>query len=273
MNIQGARKWLEDNPVGVGLGVFCGVLLLALVSLLALSSLPVSSGWVDSDGEASEADMDLPRLAENRPIDDYSIITRRPLFNESRQPGLEGDSAGGDELLPEDVVDAPDVELAGVVITPTLRMVTLKRKDDDRSLVAFEGQPIEADFGSWKVSSVQERAATMTSASGEELQLEMKVHDAEITPPAVPETSNETAQAGAEAEAVQEAESEQLSRAEEIRQRIAERREELRREADQSQGDAQAKAEAQAEQADYKNMIRSMIGRNRKDQSNDEQDQ
>jgi hypothetical protein len=269
LNVQSAKKWLEDNPVGVGLGIFCGLLVFALVVLLVLSSLPVSSGWIEGEADVSDTELDFPQLAENKPIGDYSIITQRPLFNESRQPSLEGESSGSDGLLLEDDVDAPDVELAGVVITPTLRMVTLKRKDNARSLVAFEGQPIEADFGSWKVSTIQERAATMTSGNGEELQLEMKVHDAEIALPDVPKAKSQPAQTELEAAAVQEGESEQLSRAEEIRQRIAERREELRREAEQSQDDGQA----EAEQANYKNVIQSMIGRNRKSQSNDDKEQ
>lgn len=263
-------KWLEDNPVGIGLGVFSGLLLLTLVALLVLSSLPLSSEWIDSEADTGDNPaLELPQLAENKPIDDYSIITQRPLFNESRLPDTDGSGTDSQDLLPEEVVDAPDVELAGVVITPTLRMVTLKRKDNERSLVAFEGQPIEADFGSWQISSIQERAATMTSGNGEELQLEMKVHDAVIAPPAVPVARPQPAPTELEASAVQETEGAQLSRAEEIRQRIAERREELRREADQSQEAGQE----QAEQADYKNVIQSMIGRNRKSQSNDDNEQ
>jgi hypothetical protein len=178
---------------------------------------------------------------------------------------------------------APEVELSGVIITPTLRMVTLKRTDDAKSLVAFEGKPIEADFGSWQVSSIQARAVTLTSGSGEELQLELKVHDAKIEQPVRPvKPAKQDAAAGEQSpEVAENPATEPLSRAEEIRQRIAERREELRREAEQKgQADEQPSAsrdqpgEQGAEKADgqdYQQAIQALMNRRKKTNNDDEQ--
>jgi len=271
--MDGLLKWLEDNPVGIVLSVVCGVLLLALIAMTALSSLSVTSVTDETAIQESDANIELPLLPENQPIDTYSIITQRPLFSESRQPVLDM----GDEnllALDEDALNmgAPEVELAGVIITPSLRMVTLRRKDTDLSLVAFEGKPIEADFGTWQVSRIDARAATLTSANGEELELEMKVHDEPIEAPAPVEKPEPVEEASAEAAEQQTTESAPLSRAEEIRQRIEERREELKREAeagDQGEGEG----EGEAEQPRYENAIQSLISGGRKSPRKNENEQ
>jgi hypothetical protein len=280
--MEGALKWLDDNPLGIALGALCGLLLFALLLLTVLASLPPGAAEIPvAAGE--EEGLQLPVLAENLPISSYAIITERPLFSENRKPGSpDGDSAG--ESLPLDEPSgAPEVELSGVIITPTLRMVTLQRKDDKKSLVAFEGKPIEADFGSWQVSSIQARAVTLTSGSGEELQLELKVHDAKIEQPVQPVKPEKQNAAASEqsSEFAENSGSEPLSRAEEIRQRIAERREELRREAEpKGQADEQPSAsrdqpgEQGAEKADgenYQQAIQALMNRGKKTKNADEQ--
>ena len=266
-------KWLEDNPVGIGLSALCGFFLLVLLVLTVLSSLPVSTASDDAEEGVDNSALELPVLADNQPLDTYSVITERPLFNENRQPIIEVDGLGEEIPLELDEnAGKPEVELSGVVITPTLRIAMLKRKDDDTSLVAFEGMPIEADFGNWEVSKVQPRTATLTSLSGEELHLEMKVHDAKIEEPETPperqpaqDASNATA-AAAHADA--SGEDAPLSRAEEIRRRIAERREELRREAEEAgmNGD-------QEDARSYQDAIQSMMGRGRREDSNNDNEQ
>ena len=259
-------KSLQDNPPGIVLGALCGLLLCAWLVLAILSSLPLSPPPADDAAGAPDPGLELPTLAENLPMDTYNVITARPLFNETRLPVLDDGADDLDQAGELEDGEKPDVELAGVIITPSLRMVTLKRKDNKQSLVAFEGRPIEADFGSWHVSRVLPRGATLTSASGEELQLEMKVHDAKIEPPA-PAVTKPPAKAENAATA-QDAAAEPLSRAEEIRQRIAERRGELRREAEQAD-----ESGAQAEQPSYQQAIQSMIGRKRQPESDNKDEQ
>lgn len=242
-------KWFEGNPVGVVLGSVCAGLLLVLLLLGVIWSLPPSASVTDSGGDDADFSLDIPELAENEPIEAYAVITERPVFNESRQPVLEdeSDGAGEDELVEEEI-DAPEFELAGVIITPSIRMVTLKSKDQPESLVAFEGQPLEGNYGSWQVSRIEPRQITLASGQGEEVQLQLQIHDMTIEAPPKPESA---ATAGADAQANDEGGDQPLTRAEEIRQRIAERREELRRAAEEESQD-------QPEQ-DYRSTIQSMI--------------
>jgi hypothetical protein len=217
------------------------------------------------DGELSEAELaaggvvELPELGESPALDSYSVIVQRPLFNESRQPIIEIEVASEEpveEILVPDDTDL-EVELSGVVITPTLRMATLKRKDGSKSLVAFEGELLEGEFGSWQLSHVGAREVTLVSGAGKELQLELQVHDERIEPPEQPITAvDESASDMAEAPGAAQDSGEPLSRADEIRQRIAERREELRR-----QAEAEDQAGAENAQPSYEEAIRAMINR------------
>jgi hypothetical protein len=277
--MEGVLKWLDDNPLGIALGALCGLLLFALLLLTVLASLPPRAASIElAAGE--EEGLQLPVLAENLPITSYAVITERPLFNENRQPANPDGDSSGEPLPLDEPSGAPEVELSGVIITPTLRMVTLKRTDDAKSLVAFEGKPIEADFGSWQVSSIQARAVTLTSGSGEELQLELKVHDAKIEQPVQP-VKPEKQDAAASEQSPENAATEPLSRAEEIRQRIAERREELQREAElKGQAGEQPGAapdqpgEQDAAKADgksYQQAIEALMGRGKKTNNADEQ--
>jgi len=261
-------RWLEGNPVGRVLATITGVLVVVALLLGVVWSLPPSGSGGDGE-DAGEALMpDVPQLPESEPIERYAVVTERPVFNESRQPELEMDLAdeGGDDT-PEEEVDAPDVELAGVIITPSLRMVTLRQKEAaGESLVAFEGQPLQGDYGTWHVSRIAPREITLASGAGEELQLKLEVHDAKIAPPPKPKPQPDEPAAEpqtADAAPGDRADAEPLSRAEEIRQRIQERREELRRAAEEEAAGGQDQA------ANYRKAIQSMIS-GRKDQSKNE---
>jgi len=250
-------RWLENNPVGVALAAIAGVLIAMTLVLGVIWSLPPSAGSLESAAGDEPMRADVPHLPESQPIENFAVVTDRPVFNESRLPELEAedgaDGEGADALAEEVVVDAPELELAGVVITPTLRMVTLRQKQAKQSLVAFEGQPLQGDYGSWHVSRIEPREITLAAGDGRELELQLQVHDAKIAPPPKPEKKPvEVAaeQAAADGEA---GEDRPLSRAEEIRQRIAERREELRRA-------AEAEKSGEKPVSDYQTAIRSMMG-------------
>ena len=260
-------RWLEDNPVGQVLAAVAGGLILVMLLLGVVWTMPPSApdGEARDDGETLQ--IDVPELSESEPIDAFAVVTERPVFNESRQPELALDS-DEDELgdIEETDVDAPELQLAGVIITPSLRMVTLRQADAGESLVAFEGEPLRGNFGSWHVSRIAPREVTLSSGDGEELQLVLEVHDAQMAPPPKPKPEPAGDDAARQAAAANADEDAPLSRAEEIRQRIQERREELRRAAEE------ARENGSGETEDYRSAIQSMINaRNRQGQDEDDQ--
>lgn len=258
---------LEDNAVGRALLAICAGLILVSVLLVIVWMLPPSGSFSDAE-DNRVAGLDLPELGETGSVEKFAVITERPVFNQSRLPVLELDELDNEEELEADEVEAPEMELAGVIITPSLRMATLRAKDYPNSLVAFEGRPLEGNFGSWQISKIEPREVTLTSGDGEEMQLQLKIHDATIAEPPKPEVpAKETAETSERRVADGEGESDRpLSRAEEIRQRIAERREELRRAAEEDAQDAPQKVspqEVKKERQNYQQAIQSMIGRKR----------
>jgi hypothetical protein len=257
------NRWLEGNPVGQVLAAVAGALVVVALALGVTWSLPPRAATEDAGGDDERLLVDVPRLADNEPIESYAIVSERPVFNENRQPDLASDLDPenlGDE--PETVVDAPELELAGVVITPTVRMVTLRQKKAGESLVAFEGQPLHGNYGSWHVSRIAPREITLASGEGEELQLQLQVHDEQIAPP--PKAEPRSKEVASEDDAADTASDAPLTRAEEIRQRIAERREELRRA-------AEANPDTQEQAVDYQSAIQSMISGKKQRTDNEEQ--
>jgi hypothetical protein len=257
-------KWFEGNPVAIVLASICGGLLLISLILAVIGSLPPSVPDAGPEDEEAGFIITVPELAENEPIETYAVITERPVFNENRLPAIEDDSAdGSDEELADQEVDTPEFELAGVIITPSIRMVTLKTKDQPESLVAFEGQPLQGNYGSWQVSRIEPRQITLASGSGEEVQLKLQVHDATIATPPKPVPSASSAAVEPGSQASQEGSDQPLTRAEEIRQRIAERREELRRAAEEQGEDDVDPREARRE-------LQSMLTGVRRNEKQDE---
>jgi len=258
-------KWFEGNPLAVVLASVCGGLLLISLLLAVVWSLPPSAPASGSDRYDTVLTLDVPELDDSEPLEAYTVITERPVFNASRLPIIEEEPAE-EELVAEEEVDTPDVELAGVIITPSIRMVTLRPAGESVSLVAFEDQPLEGNYGTWRVSQIKAREVTLSSASGEELQLELLVHDATIAEPPK-STAEESAESPATAEQAKDADSDQpLSRAEEIRQRIAERRQELRQAAENKEQD-------QEPEMDYRTAIQSMVSGSKRKQEKDEDEQ
>lgn len=255
-------SYLDDNPVGKVLAGVSAGLLGVLVLLGVVWALPPSGSGAGESEAGAGLSREVPQLATPEPIENYAEITNRPVFNESRQPELEVDAEGeGDGENPDELaaqeVDAPELELAGVIITPSLRMVTLRQKKVRESLVAFEGQPLQGDFGTWHVSRIAPREITLAAGDGREVQLQLQIHDAKIKPPPKPKPAEVAAEQPAQ-EAADAAGAEQpMTRAEEIRQRIAERREELRRA-------AEAEKSGEKKGSDYQTAIQAMIGTGRK---------
>ena len=256
-------RWLEDNPLGIALASVSGGLLAILLLLIVIWTLPAFSPSTAQEGANTVPGLELPELAVSETIDNYAVITEYPVFNSTRLPEIEADLEDApEEDLTVEEVDAPDVQLTGVIITPSIRMATLRKSGEKLSLVAFEGRPLEGDFGSWQVSRIDHREVTLSSGAGEEMQLILEVHGLAIAeppepkPPAAEDKQGKDDQAG-------RSEDPPLSRAEEIRQRIAERREELRKAAEENE---------QSEPVSYQQAIQAMIGRKSQEKSKNESD-
>ena len=226
--------WLEANPVGKVLAGVSAALLGVLLLIALAWSLPPHAADGDGDEDDRALTIDVPELPATAPIEEFAVITERPVFNESRQPEI-FDELSAEELAANEAADsradveAPEMALSGVVITPTQRIVTLRPKNAKESLIAQEGKPLEGDFGSWQVSAVEPRSVVLRSGAGEEVRVDLQIHDAVIAEPPKPPPSESQPQ-------IEQGEEDRpLSRAEEIRQRIAERREELRRQQEENE--------------------------------------
>jgi hypothetical protein len=253
-------KWFEGNPVAIALSAAIVVLVLTSLIIGLVWSFPPRASVPAGGGESAIAALDIPELADSEPLETYVVITERPVFNESRQPVIEEEETEDEEELVEEV-EAPDVQLSGIIITPTIRMATLRSAELNESLVAFEGQPLEGNFGSWQVSRIGAREVTLSSAAGESLDLKLEVHNARIATPPKPAEPDKVSE-DEPADQVSE-NGEPLSRAEEIRQRIAQRREELRRAAEE-------KEQSDEPEVDYRNAIQSMVSGSRRKTDDDE---
>ena len=225
-------------------------------------ALPASSSSAGPEEESNVPGLDVPELAGSESIEKYAVITEHPVFNNTRLPEIDLESEDLEEVPPE-AMEAPEIELAGVIITPSIKMATLRQTGEKgaESLVAFEGMPLEGNFGSWQVSRIEAREVILTSGSGEEMQLKLEVHSVAIAEPPKPKPTAEEKKEPEKETQARQGEDQPLSRAEEIRQRIAERREELRN---------AAEAEEEDEQMTYSQAIQSMMGQKRQEKAENE---
>jgi hypothetical protein len=266
------RRWFEDNPLGVVLASVAGFLVLVVLLLGVLWSRPPSGDPAAGAAEDGALQIDIAQLEASEPLERYAVITERPLFNTDRQPFVataaeEGEEEG--EELAEEEVEAPSFQLAGVVITPSIRMATLRQEGEADSLVAFVDQPLEGNYGTWRISNIEPRKVTLSSARGEQIELELEIHDTAMAAPEKPVEEAASEEADLEPGETQRDSDRPLTRAEEIRQRIAERREELRRAAEEAEAqqadredrreEARAQDDSESKPLDYRQTIQAMI--------------
>ena len=226
-----------------------GVFLLVSLSLVIVRALPVSTDIEEVVEENSGVTAAMAVAPEVGPISDYQVINEKPVFNVTRLPLAVDDDA--DESVDDDTIavkDAPEVKLTGVIITPGLRMASLKPIEGNLdNVMAREGEALTGEYVGWQVSTVSPRNGVLESRDGQKLKRELQVHDAKIEEPPKPAKPAQAAQAGKGREQAQDEDGQPLSRAEQIRQRIAERREELRREQEEQQYQSQAEGQTQAD--------------------------
>lgn len=132
------------------------VLLLAALVLLLLGGVGRRVQWapprplapLPPAGNAAE----LPRPL---PLSEFALVWQRPLFSPDRKP-IARAADGGSNL--------GELELTGIILTPTLRMALLRDKSGHRELRLREGQSLPD--GSVKLVEIHPRSALFDSAAG-----------------------------------------------------------------------------------------------------------
>ena len=233
--------------------------LLTLILVVALGLLGVSAiamllflGRVDSDripasstGAVDEVQVDVPEtgLAE---FEQYTGIMERPVFfSDRRLPVVEVAQEGADEVEVEPIEPEEEVEdlragVAGIVITPEMKLAMVRDDAAGKTFVLREGMSLEGEQAAWMIETIGPREVSFVSVDGRRTGLELQVHTSGLTVEtprptsrlAQRETEEQPDQPTENGEAEEEVSDEARARAEEIRRRVAERRAELRAEAE-----------------------------------------
>jgi general secretion pathway protein N len=139
--------------------VVLGVLFLAL-----LAGIGRGVHWAPPRAAAPLPTQHAATLPPPVPLDHYAPVWQQPLFNPDRKPVAHA-ASGGSQL--------GDMQLTGIILTPTLRMALLRNKreaDKNQALRVKEGASLPD--GSWTLVEVKPRSAVFDSSSGRiELQL------------------------------------------------------------------------------------------------------
>jgi len=138
------------TPVLAGVAVLLGVLLLVLLGGFGRAIRWTAPRTLSPLPPAGRAD--LPQAA---PLQQFSVVWSKPLFNPDRKPVAHA-SEGGSNL--------GDLELTGIIITPSLRMALLHDKNGNHEIRLRQGESLPD--GSVTLVEVQQRSAVFDSAAG-----------------------------------------------------------------------------------------------------------
>ncbi|MEO5830675.1 MAG: hypothetical protein ABIQ36_08920 [Rhodanobacter sp.] len=131
---------------------------IALAALLLLLLLGVGRGvrWDAPHTRASLPPTGIrANLPQPVPLQQYLLVWQKPLFAPDRKPATSA-ADGGSQL--------GDLELTGVILTPTLHMALLRDRQSDRDVRLREGESLPD--GSVKLLEVHARSAIFDAASG-----------------------------------------------------------------------------------------------------------
>ncbi len=239
MRIDGSNNLLSVILLaGIGLAAVIGALNFLLLGRADADRIEPAGAAATVDGEARSPTLEIGEL------DRYAVITDRPVFFEDRQlpeidTGEEVDEGAETEVAV--VEEVPDLEarVAGIIITPDLRLAMIADPRGQDTVVLREGMALEGDLSAWKLEEIRARSVRFATDSGRSADLELIVETdalASGAPTRPPPNARQAAAeptADAETEPVDnEAQAAARARAEEIRRRVAERRAQLRAEAE-----------------------------------------
>lgn len=233
---------LQRNLLTALLAAGIAVLALAAGGLALLLGRPdVASIEPEGSTSLDEVEVDVPTTGLGE-FESYSAILERPVFFSDRQlPVVEVADTGNEpeEPEPEEVEEVSELKasVAGIVITPEMKLAMVADEQAGETMVLREGMSLEGEQAAWMLEAIQPRQVRFVSVDGRQADLELAVNTSGLTAPArtrQAEQSPEAEQAEGEVseQAREEASEEARARAEEIRRRVAERRAQLRAEAD-----------------------------------------
>ncbi len=222
---------------------------LVVLALLIGLILFVALGRVDVDRIAPMGEVRLERVEVAVPesgleaFDEYGEIVRRPVFfSDRRLPVVELVEVEEEpEPEPEEEIEeepVPDLKarVAGIIITPEMRMAMINDQEANRTLVMREGMSLEGEQAGWRLDRIESRKVDFVSADGQRTGLELEVNTRGLSRPSAAQRAVAEGRAEPQADegepADPELDADARSRAEEIRRRVAERRAELRAEAE-----------------------------------------
>ena len=143
--------------------------------------------------------------------DKFADLVNQPLFNEDRKPTppMSPESQSGPSQVRQ-----LDVVLAGVIITPKLRLALVKEKGKEKSMSVKEGGSLPGDWAGWSLAELKPRGAVFKNSAGQSETLELIAvatsqkptapPPPHVTPPPAPATAPAPpAQAQAQAQAQQ----------------------------------------------------------------------
>ena len=226
-------------------GVIAVLALVALVMFLVLGRVDLDRIEPVGDTSVAVGAVAVPQTGLAA-FEEYNEIFRRPVFfSDRRLPVLQSADFEPESL--ELVQEDPDEEepvpelkasVAGIIITPDMRMAMIRDQEANRTLVLREGMSLEGEQAAWRLDRIEPRMVNFVAVDGRSAGLELEVNTRGLTRPAssrpaptpvaaaeAPETEEEAAEPAQIDDAAR-------TRAEEIRRRVAERRAELRAEAE-----------------------------------------
>jgi general secretion pathway protein N len=119
--------------------------------LVFLAGVGRHVAWNDVPGAAEEAHAARAALMpETMPLASFAEVWQRPLFAADRKPGAV--AATGD------TVSLGDLQLTGIILTPTLKMALFRSTSGDKQVRVKEGAALPD--GRWTLATLGPRSAT-----------------------------------------------------------------------------------------------------------------
>ncbi|MEI7035437.1 hypothetical protein [Fulvimonas yonginensis] len=134
------------------------VLVFGVLFLVLLAGVGRGVHWAPPRKPAPLPAQHAATLPPPVPLEHYAAVWQQPLFDPDRKPVAHAASGGG---------QLGDMELTGIILTPTLRMALLRNKRDGQNgqeLRVRQGESLPD--GSWSLVEVRPRSAVFDSSSG-----------------------------------------------------------------------------------------------------------